>query len=158
MSDHQMQLDELLQRAFRFALSLTHDRHQAEELMQDACLAVARRGGPWRISYMITVIRHRHIDIYRREAVLKFRSLDDLEATCTASESGEVIDEELEAALGRLRPEERELLFLAAVEEYSMSEIAQLTDRPRGTVLSAVHRAKHKLRIILSSNSSMQIL
>ena len=26
MSDHQMQLDELLQRAFRYALSLTHDR------------------------------------------------------------------------------------------------------------------------------------
>ena len=138
--------------------TLTHDRHLAEELMQDACLAVARRGGPWRISYMITVIRNRHIDICRREAVLKFRSLDDLEAACTAPRSGEIIDEELVAALGKLRPEERELLHLAAVEKYSMSEIAELTDRPRGTVLSSVHRAKHKLRVILSNNSKMQIL
>ena len=44
------------------------------------------------------------------------------------------------------RPEERELLFLAEVEGYSAREIGEITERPRGSVLSALHRAKGKLR------------
>ena len=57
--------------------------------------------------------------------------------------------DEMDAALERLRPEEREALYLAAVEGYTASEIAKLTDRPRGSVLSLLHRAKARLRDVL---------
>jgi RNA polymerase sigma-70 factor, ECF subfamily len=56
----------------------------------------------------------------------------------------------LHEALGSLREDERETLFLAVVEGYTAEEIAQLSGRPRGTVLSMLFRAKGKLREKLS--------
>lgn len=44
------------------------------------------------------------------------------------------------------------MLFLTAVEGYTTAEIAQLTGRPRGTILSALHRAKKKLRQLLADD------
>jgi DNA-directed RNA polymerase specialized sigma24 family protein len=55
----------------------------------------------------------------------------------------------LERALGRLRLEERETLFLHAVVGHTAAELAALTGRPRGSVLSSLHRAKRKLRDLL---------
>ena len=47
--------------------------------------------------------------------------------------------------LAKLRDIEREALFLHIVEGYSANEIATLTGRPRGTVLSLIHRSRKKL-------------
>jgi len=60
-----------------------------------------------------------------------------------------ILGEALHKALGRLRVEERETLFLAVVEGFSTQEIAAMTNRPRGTVLSMLHRTKSKLRKLL---------
>ena len=46
-TETQEPIEELLQRAYRYALSLTGDRGSAEDLVGDACLALSRRGGPW---------------------------------------------------------------------------------------------------------------
>ena len=60
------------------------------------------------------------------------------------------LGDEMHRALGRLRDDEREVLFLAAVEGYTATELAELTDKPRGTILSMIHRAKKKLREVLA--------
>ncbi|MEM8534869.1 MAG: RNA polymerase sigma factor [Chloroflexota bacterium] len=156
MGEYPADFDELLQRAFRYALSLTNDRHLAEDLLQDACLSISRRGGPWRISYLITVIRNRYIDLYRRHQTVIFRPLDETDGAIEdwvdrdCSQVSVHLDGALEEALATLRVEEREMLYLSAVEDYSASQIAQLTARPRGTVLSVIHRAKKKLRHMLT--------
>ena len=49
-------------------------------------------------------------------------------------------------ALGRLRPEERAVIYLADVEGYTARETADLLEVPRGTVLSMIHRAHKRLR------------
>ena len=59
-------------------------------------------------------------------------------------------DDDLHQALGRLKRSERELLYLAIVESYTATEIAEITGRPRGTVLSTLHRSKQKLRDLLT--------
>ena len=56
----------------------------------------------------------------------------------------------LDRGLGLLRSEEREVLFLAAVEGYTAREIAAATERPRGTVTSLIYRARRKLLRSLS--------
>ena len=61
--------------------------------------------------------------------------------------------DDLKAPLEALRPEEREALFLNVVEGYTVQEVADLTARQRGTVLSLIHRAKRKLREALTSES-----
>ena len=150
MADELAELDELLQRAFRYALSLTHNRERAEELVQDACLSTVRGGGPWRVEYIITIIRNHHIDRCRRRAAITFESLGRRDIVSLSNAFDEPIDTELDMALASLRPDERELLFLAAVEGYTASQIARFTAKPRGTVLSAIFRTKRKLRSILS--------
>ena len=62
----------------------------------------------------------------------------------------------LSAALAELSPGERELLFLAVIEEYTAVEIARLTGRPRGTVLSSIHRTKQKLRLALGRRDHLE--
>ncbi len=52
----------------------------------------------------------------------------------------------LAAALGSLRPEELDVLLLAAFGELSYPEIAAALGIPIGTVRSRLHRARQKLR------------
>ena len=140
--------EELLQRGFRYALSLTHDESGAEDLLQDAFVAILRRNGPRTLPYLITTIRHRFIDLYRRERLVVMQSLDETpEDELGLDAPDKSIDAaHLDAALATLRPQEREALYLAAVEDYTAQEIADLTGRPRGTILSLIHRARGKLR------------
>jgi len=50
----------------------------------------------------------------------------------------------------QLRPNEREALYLNAVEGYTAREIAKQTDMPRNTVLSLIFRARKKLAEIIA--------
>jgi RNA polymerase sigma-70 factor, ECF subfamily len=141
------QLDALLQRGFRYALSLVHDRGEAEDLLQEACLRLARKGGPWKAGYLLTTLRNVFIDDYRRRRKILFQPLGELDPATEGPHPER--DEALERALGLLKDEEREMVYLQAVEGYSAGEIASLVGRPRGTVLSKIHRAKQRLRQLL---------
>ena len=148
---------ELLQAGFRYALSLRPIREDAEDLVQEACFRLYRNSGGIRAKALLfTTIRNLYIDQHRREKLLLFEPLDE---TTTAAPDGFTVDAELRAAelakpLAALRDAEREALFLNVVEGYTAQEIADLTQRPRGTILSLVHRAKGKLYRALTDNSA----
>jgi RNA polymerase sigma-70 factor (ECF subfamily) len=149
-------VDALLDRAYRYAFSLAHDAAEAEDLLQDACLSILASGGSWQRSYLFATIRNRFIDRYRRNRKILFLSLDrddnssEEEPTDLNWEAPDVLQNGLlDRALGSLRAEERETLFLAVVEGYTAEEIAELTARPRGTILSLLYRTKAKLRDLL---------
>ncbi|HEX9405847.1 MAG TPA: RNA polymerase sigma factor [Thermoanaerobaculia bacterium] len=149
-------IDALLERAYRYAFSLAHDAIEAEDLVQDACLSILVSGGAWEQAYVFTTIRNRFIDRYRRNRKILFLSLDPEEQGSESDHSESNWDApdvlqngQLGRALGSLRPEEREALFLAIVEGYTADEIAELTSRPRGTILSLLYRTKAKLRDLL---------
>src|SRR5260370_5851423 len=149
-------VDALLDRAYRYAFSLAHDAAEAEDLLQDACLSILASGGSWQRSYVFATIRNRFIDRYRRNRKILFLSLDrddncsEEEPTDLNWEAPDVLQNGLlDRALGSLRAEERETLFLAVVEGYTAEEIAELTARPRGTILSLLYRTKAKLRDLL---------
>ena len=52
--------------------------------------------------------------------------------------------------LGRLPPEQREVLVLAAIEEMRYEEIAAVLSIPVGTVMSRLSRAREKLRRVVN--------
>jgi RNA polymerase sigma-70 factor (ECF subfamily) len=144
---------ELLLRGFRYAYSLTHDKTRAEDLLQDGWVSLLSAGGPQRCHYLFAAIRSRFIDGCRREQLLVFESLDEAGDTHVdklkdprAEAFVHADDDALDDALATLRPTEREALLLADVEGYTAQEIADLTGHPRGTVLSLIHRSRHKLR------------
>lgn len=144
----------LLQRGYGYAYSLTHNRARAEDLLQDAWVAILKANGPWKSAYMFTAIRNRFIDQYRRERLVVLDSWDHLDQRELSRHAPDLRDTEMirakldtvDQALKTLRAEEREALFLAGVEGYTTQEVADLTGRPRGTVLSLIHRARQKVR------------
>jgi RNA polymerase sigma-70 factor (ECF subfamily) len=148
------ELEDLLRRGYRFALSLTHDPVSAEDLLQDAWLSILTPGRPRHVGYLFAAIRNRFFDLHRRAKLLVVEPLDPAEETPPDAEPAAALAQEelridlltLEQALGLLRPEEREALFLTAVEGYTAQQAAELTGRPRGTILSLVHRARLKMR------------
>ena len=57
---------------------------------------------------------------------------------------------EIEAAIGRLRPEYRSCILLRHVEGRAYEEIAEILDLPLGTVKTYIHRARNELRVALA--------
>jgi RNA polymerase sigma-70 factor (ECF subfamily) len=159
----QREIDAILQGGFRYAYSLTHDRPEAEDLLQEACVSILGAGAPWDRAYLFTTIRNRFIDRYRRNQKVLFLPLEgerdgELIEPQFAIEGWEAPDYlgngQLDRALSALRPEERETIFLAVVEGYTAQEIAGMTGRPRGTILSLLHRTRHKLRRLLEGEDA----
>ncbi len=148
------ELRELMARGYRYALALHHDEAKASDLLQEACLAVIQAEGPWARGYLFSAIRTRFLNEVRRARLVAIEPVADIEAVAgdnlgPALGDGEAFpadDESLHRALGRLGPDHREALYLAAVEGLSTHEIAELMGRPRNTVLSLIHRARHRVR------------
>ncbi len=149
MKEPLVDIESLLQSGFRYAVSLTHDTHQAEDIIQDAWLAVMKADGPLSRSYLFSAIRSRFLNANRREKLVLIVSPDELAEIEQKSIDDDLPDLNtalLNDAIGELRSVEREVLFLMVVEGYTAKEVADLTDRPRGTVLSLLHRGKQKIR------------
>lgn len=164
MTESSVDFVALGQRGYRFALALTHDDARAADLVQDAWVAVLTARGSWNAPYLFAAIRSRFVDAYRRDQRRSCESLMEEPAADGADESRlwdgdgsiDVSREELHRALGVLSPEERAALFLAAAEDYSVQQIADVLQRPRGTVLSMMHRARATLREALRSRPRLR--
>ncbi|MBF0244483.1 MAG: RNA polymerase sigma factor [Planctomycetes bacterium] len=141
--------EELLQAGYRYALSLTHDENAAEDLVQETWLKLFRCGklADCKKGLFSVTLRNLFIDQYRRKQRVVFEALDpefhSPEYSCELDD--EIDGEDLKQALALIKSEEREAIYLNVVEGYTTQEIAELTGRPRGTILSLIHRGKKKL-------------
>ena len=138
-----MQDRDLLQSGYRYALSLTHNEHEAEDLVQDVWLKLYIKGDDIKNKPLFfTSIRNLFIDRYRKKKLLIVEQLE--ETGNIEGLTSEIETTDIEKCLARLRPDEREVLFLNSVEEYTAKEIAEITNQPRSTVLSLMSRGKKK--------------
>lgn len=139
-----------LNSVYRYALALTHDEHLAEDLVQDAWVKVIKAGGDRNVGYLRTTVKNLYIDRYRQKKLTLVADADMLpQSESDETENSLPVDiskSQLNAALGKIRPDEREVLFLMCVEDFSAQEVADTLEKPRGTILSLLHRAKLKLR------------
>jgi RNA polymerase sigma factor (sigma-70 family) len=142
------QLEALLHRGYRYAYALTGDPVRAEDLLQDAWSSVLEANGPRDAPYLFRVMRNRWIDVQRRARIVEFEPLEPERVAghewIPSGDSTRVL-----VAMGKLRPEEREALFLCAVEGWTAGEVSERTGQPRNTVLSLVHRGRARLRQLL---------
>lgn len=138
-------LHTLLDRGYRYAMSLTGDPVLAEDVLQEAWLGVVRAGGPRTMPYLIRAIRSRWIDSHRRGQVIPLE-FSDAEVGVRPEVERLIEADALWDGLLQLRPEEREALYLHHVEGWSAREVAERTGRPRNTVLSLLHRGRARLK------------
>ncbi len=135
---------ELVQAGYRYALSIARHHQDAEDLVQQAWLKLQRAYG--RVEgtpVLFRAIRNLFYDQKRRNKIVQFEPLESSPEPGRLESKGVSMDMEL--LMGKLRPEEREALYLNVVEGFTATEISAQTGSPRGTILSHIHRARQKL-------------
>ena len=146
---------ELIPRLRHYARALTGDRTVADDLVQDTLerawskLHLYRRGTDLR-AWLFTVMHNVYVN-QRRAARPSVLLDDDMpELAQPARETDTLMLRDLDAAIRRLPPDQREVLLLVALEDMSYSEAADALEIPIGTVMSRLARAREKLRAMLS--------
>jgi RNA polymerase sigma-70 factor (ECF subfamily) len=135
--------------AYRAAYLVVHDAAAAEDIAQDAFLAAVDaldrfdRRRPFR-PWLHRIVVNRALDWARREALR--RRVDAAERVFEPLPPPEEIGGEMIAALKELPPEQRAVVVLRHLLEYTPGEIARMLELPRGTVNSRLRRGLDRLR------------
>ncbi|MBS1880977.1 MAG: RNA polymerase sigma factor [Actinobacteria bacterium] len=136
-------------RAHRAAYLVVHDAAAAEDVAQDAFLAAVdaldrfdrrRPFAPW----LHRIVVNRALDWARREGLRQRVEPERSEPWARAAEPE--LGDELMAALRELPPDQRAVVVLRHLLEYTPGEIATMLELPRGTVNSRLRRALDRLR------------
>lgn len=140
----------------RYARLLTGDAARADDLVQDTLERACVKWSLWQPgsvlrSWLLSLMHNLHLN-QRRDWRHDdgHADLDDLPEPGhdPMARAGERLD--LQRALAALPPAAREVLLLVTVEEYSHAEAAQILGLPVGTVMSRLHRARERLRVLMS--------
>jgi RNA polymerase sigma-70 factor (ECF subfamily) len=165
-------VDEYQRRLYGFALRMTGNREDAEEIVQDAFVRAYRALGkmsdeqraelrlqPWLYTITLNVTRNRLRS--KRPTNVALDALADADALLRGSAVREappqpekIVEQKadmalVERALLQLPMHLRAAATLRFIEGRSHPEIAEILDQPIGTVKSHVHRAVRILRRIL---------
>lgn len=155
---------------YNFAYRLTGNEADARDLTQEAFIRVYRawrsfRPGTSFLSWIYRIVTNLHRDELRRR---KGRFQEEIPEDNAPQDYGgqrplavAPIDDYVEAqlseplarALQRLSPEQRQVIVLADLEEYSYQEIADIMGCSIGTVRSRLHRARALLRRLIQQLS-----
>lgn len=144
--------DEDLQRLYRYAASLTRDRDRAYDLVHTVIVRWLAAGQPevdCARRYLTVAVRNQYFDQHRREQVLDFVALEHDEPVVhlgtAALEDIVIRADQVERIWRILGAAEREVLFLWAVEGFTVAEISAHTGVPRGTLLARIHRLRQRI-------------
>lgn len=152
---------------YRVAYRLTRTVHDAEDLVQEACVRayphlekLAGLEDPR--GWLLNVMRHLFIDLTRRYERSHVSSLettaveplhDDRPGPAELADSA-LAGRRLDRAWRRLDAEQRELLALHDIEGYSLKELVEMTGFKEGTLKSRLHRARVRLGKLLRLEES----
>ena len=132
----------------RYARLLTGDSHRADDLVQDTLLRACVKWTLWRPdsdlrAWLFTIMHNLFIN-QLRAALPESVQLDDMVDAGHAEDASVGID--LERALARLPDDQREVLLMVTVEDFSYADVARVTGVPIGTVMSRLSRGRRRLR------------
>lgn len=166
-------LDRYQRPVFSLIYRMVRDREQAEDLAQETFVKVFNHIESFNPKYKFSswifkIASNLTIDALRKKD-LKTVSLDgsrnaetpdEVDATRITVESrdenpeefleAKELGEEIERAIGQLRPEYRQAILLRHVEGRPYEEIAEIMGVPLGTVKTFIHRARGELRETLA--------
>jgi RNA polymerase sigma-70 factor (ECF subfamily) len=159
-------LNELSDGLFGYAMVLSRDRTEAEDLVQETCVRAIQGMENLRPDsnvkgWLFTILRNTWLNRLRRQrGAPKMVELDgDESAAQTAVAASKdplalyvskVEREQVREAIQQLSDQFREVIVLREYGDLSYQEIASILGCPAGTVMSRLGRARSKLRALLS--------
>jgi RNA polymerase sigma-70 factor, ECF subfamily len=160
-----------LDAAYNLARWLMRNDHDAQDAVQEAYLRAFRfypsfRGGEGR-AWLMKIVRNTCFTMLRGRRVTQNSA--EFDENALPPDAGVLNPEEIalqddsahlvRRAMESLPPNVREILILREIEGMSYREIASVADLPMGTVMSALSRARTRLRealIVLGAGKAWQ--
>jgi RNA polymerase sigma-70 factor (ECF subfamily) len=143
----------------RYARALAGDSHRADDLVQDTLERALTKFHLWRHgsdlrAWMFAIMHNVFINQLKARREL---SLDEAaEASLESAPQSDLLElRDLEAALGRLPVEQREVLLLVGLEQLSYAEASRALSVPVGTVMSRLSRGRERLRALTSGTPAV---
>ena len=145
---------------YRTAFRLLGQETLARELVQESYFQAWKnldslKALPKMKSWLFSILRFQYTKLLTKEKKHRAESLEQVAVRVASPEPK--ANEEIQEAIGRLEEKNRLPLLLVLMEGFSVSEAAEILEIPRGTVLSRIHRAKQKLKLLLASAEEPKI-
>ncbi len=147
-------LPELLPRLWAFALRLAADRHDAEDLVQRACVRALERRHQLQpdtsaLSWMFSIVHSIWIDEIRSRQIrgrTRIEWNEELVETVPDPSAADpetgLLYRQILDAVDLLPDAQRMVMLLVAVEGVTYREAAEILEIPSGTVMSRLSRAR----------------
>lgn len=165
-------LNKYLKPVYNFIFRLTSDRSAADDLTQDTFVKAWRNIGSFSRdkkfkTWLFTIAKNTAFDYFKKKKAIPFSNFADEEGNSELDNlsDNEILPDELlakadsaeliEKKLSEIPDPYRIILLLHYKEDFSLSEIAKILDKPYNTVKSRHQRALAKLKRILDKKKSI---
>ncbi len=154
---------EHIPRLRRYARALVGDRYLADDLVQDTLERAWNKFYLWRPgsdlrAWLFTIMHNVFVNEARRRRYEVEQLMEEVPAVAVrATESEQLELGDVDRALRSLPVEQREVVLLVAVEQFSYEEVSGALDIPIGTVMSRLSRARERMRQVLGGQALMSL-
>jgi RNA polymerase sigma-70 factor (ECF subfamily) len=154
---------------YNFAIRLTTDPTEAEDLVQDTIVKAYRffnsyEKGTNAKAWLFRILKNSYINNYRKKSKqphqVDYDEVSPFYETVRSEQSDttdmedimyrDMLDDQVTRALQRLPEDFRTVVLLCDVEGFTYEEIANMLDVPIGTIRSRLHRGRNLLRAELT--------
>jgi RNA polymerase sigma-70 factor (ECF subfamily) len=148
----------------RVAMARTRNAADAEDLVQETLLrayrSIDRFDGSYPRAWLLTILRNAHVNRGRRrrpsllrdpESGRRMAENQDPQPSAEAVVVGELFDATVADAVGALPARFRQVVELVDIDGLTYQEAADALGVPIGTVMSRLHRARHRIRTRLTA-------
>lgn len=169
-SDFRSEMLPHLDAMYNFALRLTMDPTDAEDLVQDTVVKAFRffssyEKGTNAKAWLFRILKNSYINNYRKKSKrpneVDYDEVSTFYETIRADQTDtsdleermyrDMLDDTVTKALEDLPEDFRSVVLLCDVEGFTYEEIANMLDVPIGTIRSRLHRGRNLLRAALES-------
>jgi RNA polymerase sigma-70 factor (ECF subfamily) len=133
---------------YAVALRMLRKKELAEEATQEAFVRIWYNANQYTqgkgtvLTWMISIVRYRALDMLRYQKVRKEEPLSDDDSMHIATDSNDeaLSDGKLDTCMDQLENSQRQAIQLAFFNGYSHSEVVEHLDTPLGTIKSWIRR------------------
>jgi RNA polymerase sigma-70 factor (ECF subfamily) len=157
MNDLTRLIEAEIPRLRRYARALTRDVTRADDLVQSCLARALAKQHLWQPgtdlrAWLFTILHNQHVNDVRRsvrEGVAV--GVEEMAPMLTVHPSAMAVLElrDLEAAIAKLAPEQRQVILLVGLEGMQYEEVALILGVPVGTVRSRLSRGRDQLRRLM---------
>ncbi|NIO48798.1 MAG: sigma-70 family RNA polymerase sigma factor [Candidatus Aminicenantes bacterium] len=150
---YQQIVSRYMKKAYYIALSYVHNHQDALDISQESFIKAFRKIRNFSIQkpffpWFYKLMKNLCLDHLRRRSRVKEIPLDGIQVLDEKREDREM-KEVLWRGIERLPFEQREVVILRYFQQLSYDEIAEMTEKPVGTVMSSLYYSKKRLKKII---------